>query len=284
MRVRVATAIAAASLCLITAVLFLPASSRAGDDPAAGWPPLRGFVRDIEYSLEVDGKQVPVELYMSTSAGAIIILAEPFRSPLALRAGVLATLDAVKVERRPDATLDVPAGAVVTPRGSFEVTPDGVSFTLDGHRANVRHVKAHALLGLRRLDEVTAHNPEYLASAATYAANETALGQLTQERRAVTVRVYYGSWCAHCRMLVPHAVKIEQRLAGSHIHFEYFGVGVPSGDPEAFKMGVKQIPTAIVYVEGKEIGRIVQDDAWNSLEVALRGVLAQHPSGIAGAG
>jgi|HubBroStandDraft_3_1064219.scaffolds.fasta_scaffold10918_3 thiol-disulfide isomerase/thioredoxin len=235
---------------------------------------LRGFVRDIEYILLVDGVQVPVELYKGESAGAVVMVSPSFREPLLLRAGALAAVDPAKVEKRPDATLDLAADAVLTPRGSFEVTADGVSFTLDGHRVSVRHLDAPPLLGPRRLAEVTAHNPEYLASAAAYAPSQPAIATLQRERRAVTVRVYYGSWCGHCRMLVPHAVKVEQLLAGSRIRFEYFGLRNPQTDPEAQKAGVSVIPTGVVTVGGRELARIVSDADWQALETALAGVLA----------
>ncbi len=158
-----------------------------------------------------------------------------------------------------------------------KVPQDGVAFTIDGHQASVRHVDPPPLLGLRRLDEVTAHNPEYLAGASRHAINSQAVAALRQERRLTTVRVYYGSWCPHCRMLVPHAVRLEQELRGSRIRFEYFGLRNPLKDPEAIKAGVSDIPTGVVSAQGRELGRIVSDSDWQELEVALRRVLAGHP-------
>lgn len=285
-RRRVARGIATLAVGL-AALLILPAPpcSWAGTAPAAAdWPPLRDLVRDVELALEVDGKPVPSEAYRSASAGAFVILAAPFRAPVALRGGVVATLDGVAVERRPDATLAIPAGATVSPRGSFEVAQDGISFTLDGHQVHLRHVRPPDLLGLHSLAEVTAHNPEYLAGAAAYQANEGALRQLAQERRPVTVRIYYGSWCMHCRRVVPHAVYVDQRLAGSAIHFEYLGVGVPATDPEALRAGILQIPTAVVTLRGQEIGRIVLNDAWDAFEVALLHLLERYAPPRAGGG
>lgn len=287
---------AGAMLCLAPAagaVLRPPATAGAASSPASPPPvtpapaaptgrSLRGFVRDIDFILLVDGTQVPVELYKGESAGAIVLVSPRFPKPLVLRAERLWSVDPAKLQKHPDATLDLAADAVLTPRGGFKVTNDGVSFVLDGHRASVRHLEVPPLLGLRRLDEVTAHNPEYLASATRYAPAPQALAALRQERRPITVRIYYGSWCGHCRMLVPHAVKLEQQLRGANLRFEYFGLRNPLTDPEARKAGVTEIPTAIVTSGGRELGRIVSDRDWRALEVALRALLAAQPATAAG--
>jgi thiol-disulfide isomerase/thioredoxin len=271
---------AVSALCLSLGAALGP-GARSAVAAAPPVPPLTrhlsGFIRDTEFVLAVDGAPVPVELYKAESAGAIVLISPSFHSPLVLRAGTLATVDAGKLLKHPDATLDVATDAVLTPRGTFEVTPDGVAFTIDGHRASVRHVDPPPLLGQRRLDEVTAHNPEYLAGASHYAVNSQAVAALRQERRLITVRVYYGSWCPHCRMLVPHAVRLEQELRGSQIRFEYFGLRNPLKDPEAIKAGVSEIPTGVVSAQGRELGRIVSDGDWQALEVALRRVLASPP-------
>jgi thiol-disulfide isomerase/thioredoxin len=277
-RLQAASVTAGICLALIAAALGLGAQSlAAGARAQPPARPLRGFVRDVEFILVMDGAQAPLELYKSESAGAIVLLSPRFRSPLVLRAGALATVDAAQLEKRPDATLDLAADAVLTPHGTFQVTRDGVAFAIDGHQASVRHVDASPLLGLRRLDEVTAHNPEYLAAASRYVANPQAVAALRQQRRPITVRVYYGSWCAHCRQLVPHAVRVEQLVRGSQLRFEYFGLRNPLNDPEARKAGVSVIPTAVVSAGGREVGRILSDGDWQALEVALRRLLAAKP-------
>ncbi len=131
------------------------------------------------------------------------------------------------------------------------------------------------LLGLRHADEVTAHNPEYVSSAKAYAVNGSEIATLQKEGRSVTVRVYYGSWCPHCRRLVPHALRIEQELKASKIRFEYFGLPPHfDSDPEARKVFVQSLPTGVVYVNGNEVGRLLGDQAWQSPESTLRVILA----------
>ncbi len=104
--------------------------------------------------------------------------------------------------------------------------------------------------------------------------NGQTVAALQKEGRPVTVRVYYGSWCSHCRRLVPHAIRLEQELKGSKIHFEYFGVSPNfTADPEVRKAVIQSIPTGIVYINGNEVGRILGDQAWQSPESTLRVIL-----------
>jgi ABC-type multidrug transport system fused ATPase/permease subunit/thiol-disulfide isomerase/thioredoxin len=279
------TAARAASAALLAAALAMvappaahaapgaaTAASQAAPPPAApaAPAPLRGFVRDISYAMDVDGRQVPVELYKSERAGAIVLVSPSLRLPLLLRAGVLATLDPAQLERHPDGSIDLAPTPAPSRQGSFQVTQSGVRFAFEGHSAEVRFLEQPPLLGPRTVDEVTAHNPEYLPDATRYQPEPQALDALRHETRPVHVRIYYGSWCGHCRMLVPHAVKLQQLLRGSAIQIEYFGVRNPATDPEAQRAGVVAIPTAVVSVGGRERARIVSDQDWNQLEVALR--------------
>jgi len=92
----------------------------------------------------------------------------------------------------------------------------------------------------------------------------------------VTVRVYFGSWCPHCRQHVPYILKVEDQLKGSQVKFEYVGLKKPPegwNDPEVKKLNVKGVPTGIVYVGGKEIGRITGDN-WNAPEIQLNKIVA----------
>lgn len=271
----------AAGAILCGAVPAAAAASVPG--PALGLT-LPSFVRDIDFILLVDGVQVPVELYKGESAGAIVLVSPRFPQPLLLRAEVLWSIDPAAIRKHPDATLTLAADAALTRRGTFMVTSDGVSFVLDGHQGSLRHLDVPPLLGLRRLDEVTAHNPEYLASATAETPNPRAVAALRRERRPVAVRIYYGSWCGHCRMLVPHAVKLEQELRGTSVRFEYFGVGNPLTDPEAKKARIFEIPTAIVSVGGREIGRVIADKDWRALEMALAELLGKASASGRGGG
>jgi len=230
------------------------------------------FRRISDYFLVVNDQRVAAEIYQSERPGAVLVLSSALPAPALFMADSVATVNPEKLEKKPDGVVNLRPEGVLAPEGKYEYVDDEVRFTFQGRQGVLR--PQPPLLGLRTLEEVTSHNPEYLTGARSYSASAPALGALRKEQRPVTVRIYYGSWCSHCRKLVPHAVKLEQELKAGKIRFEYFGVrGNFTSDPEINKIGVKSIPTGVVYVNGREVGRIVGDEAWNSLESALHGIL-----------
>jgi thiol-disulfide isomerase/thioredoxin len=247
--------------------------------PAAGQrvPPdhvLRDFEPIGDYQLMINGKQVPADIYLSQRAAAILVMSSAFLSPVLLTPGlgVAQTVNLMKVQKKTDGSVDLLSDAVLSTQGALDVQEEGIRFKADGISAAL--VTAPPLLGLKRAGEVTAHNPEYLPRAASYTPNPQAVAALKKEPRQVTVRIFYGSWCPHCREIVPHVIKLEQLLRGAKIHFEYFGLPPNFGkEPPAVQNNIKAVPTGIVYLGGKEIGRIA-DNAWTSPETALAAILS----------
>jgi thiol-disulfide isomerase/thioredoxin len=238
---------------------------------------LRDFQRISDYVLVFNGKQVPAEIYQSQRAAAILIISSSIPSPVLLSpgSGSASTVNLMKMEKKPDGTIDLLADAQLAPQGPIELADEEIHFKVDGHSAVL--ATAPALLGLRRADEVTAHNPEYLPRAAAFTPNPQAVATLKREARPVTVRVFYGSWCPHCRELVPHVVKLEQALKGGRIRIEYWGLPPHFGtDLPAKQNNIRAVPTAIVYVSGKEIGRIT-GNAWTAMETNLVTLLSGKP-------
>jgi thiol-disulfide isomerase/thioredoxin len=236
---------------------------------------LRDFERTGDYRLVVNGKQVPAEIYLSQRAAAILVISSSaFLSPVLLTPGlgVAQTVNLMKVQKKPNGSIDLLSDAVLSTQGALDIQDEEVHFKADGISAAL--VTTPPLLGLRSASEVTAHNPEYLPRAASYTPNPQAVAALKKEQRPVTVRVFYGSWCPHCREIVPHVVKLEQQLRGSKIRFEYFGLPPRFGtEPQAVQNNIKAVPTAIVYFAGKEIGRIA-DNAWTTPEATLAAILS----------
>jgi thiol-disulfide isomerase/thioredoxin len=171
------------------------------------------------------------------------------------------------MDKKPDGSIDLLPGAALAPQGGIEYTDDVIHFKVDGKSAELRPTPP--LLGLRRAEEVTEHNPEYATRAAVYVPSATAVAALKKEQRPVRLRIYFGSWCPHCREMVPHAIKLEQQLKGSNIHIEYYGLPHGFGsDPVAKQNAISGVPTGIVYFGDKEVGRIV-GLSWNSPETML---------------
>jgi thiol-disulfide isomerase/thioredoxin len=237
---------------------------------------LKGFQPSGDYVLVVNGKPVPAaEIYQNDQVPAILVLTSALPSPVLLtpRAGSVETVHIMKIAKQKDGTVDLLADAVLAPIGQFEQQGENVVFTYEGRKVSLNGKPP--LTGLHKAADLKAHNPQYARGATVYKPNGDAIASLKKDPVPVTVRVVFGSWCPHCRQHVPYMLKVEDELKGSQIHFEYFGLPKPPDawkHPEVKRLGVKGVPTGIVYKNGKEIGRIVGED-WGAPEVQLNKIV-----------
>jgi thiol-disulfide isomerase/thioredoxin len=277
-RSAVVTAVAAVALAL----LAVPSVARAQGVPSDSL--LRGFQPIGEYTLVVDGKPVPAaEIYQNERVPAILILTSALSSPVMLtpRAGSVETVNLMKVAKQKDGSVDLLADAVLAPAGQFKTEGEKVSFTYQGKQ--VRLDPKPALLGVKTNADLKAYLPDYVRGARIYTPNSAAIADLKKKSTPVTVRVFFGSWCPHCRQHVPMLLRVEDEVKNPKIKFEYFGLPRDFNDPEAKKVGIRSVPTGIVYVNGKEVGRIISD-GWNAPEVLLNKILAQPTAQAAAKG
>lgn len=264
-----------ALLATLAVVLSLaaPAASRAQGMPSDSV--LQGFEPSSEYALVVNGKPVPAEIYQN-GIPAILILSSALPSPVMLtpRTGNVETVNLMKVSKQKDGSVDLFADAVLAPIGQFAMEGENVTFTTDGRKVSLN--PKPALTGLRGGQALLASLPEYLRTARGYTPNAAAIAALKKANRPVNVRVVFGSWCPHCRQHVPLMLRVENAVANPNVKFEYYGIPKPPDawkDPEVKRLGVKGIPTAIVYVNGVQAGRI-EGEAFNAPEVALAKIVS----------
>ena len=100
------------------------------------------------------------------------------------------------------------------------------------------------------------------------------MAALRADEKAARVRVYFGSWCPHCKHFLPFMLRVAEELKGSKVQFEFYGLPSPfDKEPQAVAERIRGVPTGIVYVGGKEVGRIEGTQDWDSPEKALAQVL-----------
>jgi thiol-disulfide isomerase/thioredoxin len=234
----------------------------------------RGFEPTGDWQLVVQGQEVPkARIYDATRAQALLVITSEFASPVLIdRAGrTVATLDLMKVAERPDGTVDLLADALLEPAGALEVAQTEGRFRIGGKAAAVRPLPWK--IGPQRGADLLAADAGYRWRAGRFAPDAEALRALRDESRQVRVLTFFGTWCPHCREHLPYLLRSEQELAGARIRFEYHGLPSPfTGEPEAAKWGVSGVPTTIVLVGGKEVGRI-PNSGWTHPEVAVREIL-----------
>jgi len=267
-------------LAAATASITIPAVR-----PAMGQVPsdavLRGFQRIGDYVLLVNGKEDRgAEIYQNSKIPAYLILATSLPSPVLLTpgAGTVETVNLMKVAKQKDGSVDLLADAALAAQGKFQLKGEAIAFTSEGKAVTLN--PNPPLLGPKKNAELKQHNPEYARTAQNYTPNQASIAALKKEAQPVTVRVFFGSWCPHCRQHVPLLLKVEDLLGPSKIHFEYYGLPHDFKDPEAQKQKIRGVPTAIVYVNGRETGRLETQD-WVAPEVSLSKVLGIAPAGAA---
>lgn len=251
--------------------------------PAAAQVPadevLKGFQIVGDYDFELAGQVLKhAEVYFSERAVAYLVMAPELDSPLMIspRSRAVESVHLMSVLKRDDGTVDILADALLEPVGPFQLNGGEVHFTLAGKDAGLK--PKPWLLGRHPGARLKEHNPEYAFKAGQYVPDSGAVERLRQIAGDVRVRFYFGSWCPVCKRLVPGILRLEEELAGSPIEFEYYGLPKPlSQDPESERAGIHSVPTAVVYVDGKEIGQL-SGQQLVAPEASLVALLAQHAS------
>jgi thiol-disulfide isomerase/thioredoxin len=263
------------SLRRTVVALLLVAAAVPAARPAAAQT---GFKRIGDYVLMVNGQEDKgAEIYQNDSVPAYLILPNALPSPILLtpRAGTVETVNLMKVAKQKDGTADLLPNATLAQQGKFQIQDGKVTFSSEGKQ--VAMSPNPPLLGLKKNADLKAHSPEYARSAQSYTPNPAAMQMLKKEKQPVTVRTFFGSWCPHCKEHVPLLLKVEDQLGASKIRFEYYGMPRDFKDPEAQRLRITGVPTAIIYVNGRQVGRMEAQD-WAAPEVSLSKLLGPSPA------
>lgn len=244
----------AAGALLAALLAPLPAAAQGGVPADAVF---QGFKPTGEFVFSLGGTDVKdAEIYQSDKAGAYLIIAPALASPLLInpRTQSVESLSFMKVQKNADRSIDLLADASFDQVSKITVTGQKVSFQVKGQAATLR--ARPPLLGLQTSESLKGYKTEYAFRSEEYKPDPALVAKLKAETRNVRVRVYFGSWCPVCGRLVPKVLKLASELKGSKVQIEYYGLPQPmSDDPITAKENLNGVPTAIVYVDGKEFGR-----------------------------
>jgi thiol-disulfide isomerase/thioredoxin len=266
----------AISLALV-GLLVAPAWSQ-----TAPGGPLTDF-QPVTYRFEVGGRALAdAEVYQSRSTGSMLILATDLEAPvlIKLREGRVETVNMMKIDKKPDGSVTVLQNATLAPLGSYRLTSDrtGVGFDLNGQEAVLKE-KPH-LLGNQKLPGMQAYSLEYVRGAEAYTPSSPVVAKLREQTEDVQVVVFFGSWCSACQQMVPRIMKVDEQLNGSKVKIDYYGMPQGQGfsaDTKASSLGIKSVPTGVVFLDGKEVGRI-SGNGWKIPELAINNVLVKAQS------
>ena len=243
-------AVQVASLCLC---LLAPAALAQEADSV-----FRDFEPTGELQLEMNGSVMDsAVIYRSQRAASYLILGDDLKSPVLvnIRSQRVERVSFLKVKKNDDGTVDILADAAFEPMGAFKLGGQEVKFELEGQQAVL--APKPPMLGFQTPEALDKHNPAYGFKAKEYQTKAGDIAKLEKFGKNVRVRVYFGSWCPVCGRLVPRIMKVQEQVENDKLEIEYYGLPSPmSDDPMAEEQDVHGVPTAVVYVDGVEVGRL----------------------------
>ena len=147
-----------------------------------------------------------------------------------------------------------------------------MNFDFDG--SEIELVDKPFLLGVHNYQDLLDYDAGYAYKAKNYTPSPSVIRRL-RTKKDTKVRVYFGSWCPHCKKIVPLMAKVAEALEGSDVTIEFYGVPKSiNQDKEARESKISGVPTAIVYQGEEEVGRI-KAGAWRIPELAVENTLKQ---------
>ena len=236
-----------------------------------------GFELIDDYVLEVNGSIAgDASLYASRETRAILIVSQDLPAPVLLwpRSRSVETLQMLKVARQEGGTAEILPDPVIAVHAPFIIDSPRVSFLVDGVAAAL--APKPPLLGLKNTSEMASYSFAYKQRASAYAPQSEVVEKLRSQNKDVRVRVFFGTWCPACGQMVPRLMRVAEGIGeDAALRVEYYGLAQGeafSRDPEVKKFGITQVPTGVVLLDGKEIGRI-SGNQWRSPEARISELL-----------
>jgi thiol-disulfide isomerase/thioredoxin len=116
------------------------------------------------------------------------------------------------------------------------------------------------LIGKVGSAEILGVSPEWQRQYDAYAPAAGDLKAFSDLPRRTSMDVYFGSWCGDSREGVPHMIRILHDAPSNRLKVRYYAVDRSKREPSgaAAEAAVLLVPTFILKVRGREIGRIVE--------------------------
>jgi len=229
-----------------------------------------GFELSDDWVLEVDGVgDSGAKIYSSSQSRAILVMRSDGGAPVLIwpRSRVVETLNLMGVANRGEGFVEILKNPVLATHGPFEVVGTTVVLRIDGSELHLK--PKPALVGLYDAAGMLDNSKVYARRADAYQPVAETLAKLKSVPGNVRVRVFFGSWCPACSQMVPRILNVAGNLNETNLNFEFYGLPKGfQGEPEATRYNISSVPTGVVFVDEKEVGRLAGND-WRSPESAL---------------
>jgi thiol-disulfide isomerase/thioredoxin len=270
------------SCAVILALLLLSSSGSAqapGHQPTGTLPEseIKGLYPIGDYVLEVDGTKAPTaRFYLAEHIPAVLIEAAEMPSLVLLVPGSseVRSVPPANLSKTTESLVDLSLDSIKD-QGKLQILASWIVFAVDARKMVLK--ERPWLLAHTDIASLKKHSPEYVWRADAYTPDPKVIEELKNQTQDVNVRVFFGSWCAHCKRHVPLMTKVDEALDGSRIQIDYYGLPRGWGNhPVAGPLKIRAVPTAVIFIDGKEVGRI-KAEQWASPEEAIKEIL-EKPS------
>lgn len=269
------------SIGVLLLALIVLAGSGAGTVIAQG-PGPRLWQETFDWQLEMGGASSPgSRVFTARGRPAMLLIVPELPSPLVIDTQQK-TVRAAAVEalhELPEGEgMELPDEAVGGPPAPYTMDGETVIFYWNGKRMKIS--RKPPLIGEITLEDLLARLPIYRKGMDAYEPPVSDVAYLKTYALPVTVHVFFGSWCPHCRQTVPRFLKGVEVAANGNIQVLFTGVPSPFTNYEPAKeKQVKGVPTFIVYAGDREIGRFSVIPQDSSPEHELVKILYAHAQG-----
>ena len=152
-------------------------------------------------------------------------------------------------------------GAWAVPSRPHRIFPVALALAaLSGPPALPSDPAHEPLMGRTKPSAILEIAPEWRQGYDGYRPEAADLETIYHAPNGTLLVVYFGSWCSDSRVGVPHFLKILDEARAPHLKARYVGVDRSKKEPEGRLEGVglELVPTFVLSVDGREIGRIVE--------------------------
>jgi thiol-disulfide isomerase/thioredoxin len=246
--------------------------------PQAPGPGPRVWVETFDWLLEVGGESAGARVFTARGRSAMLLTSPGLESPLVvdMTERTVRAAEAEALRDLPEGEgVELPDEAVGGAPAPYTLDGEAVIFYWKGTRLKIS--RKPPLVGDITLDDLLARLPIYRKGMESYEPAVADVSYLKTYALPVTVHVFFGSWCPHCRQTVPRFLKSMEAAANGNIHLAFTGVPSPfTNYAPAKEKQVKGVPTFIVYAGDREIGRFSTIPQDSSAEHELVKVLFAH--------
>ncbi len=114
--------------------------------------------------------------------------------------------------------------------------------------------------GKVELIEIYSDSPDWQERAKNYLPEYSDIDYLQKVLGLIKIEVYFGHWCSDSVKNVPAFIKIMEELDNDSYQVEYWSVPEEKEKrKEVNGRKLEKVPTFIVFFEGKEVGRIIEN-------------------------